>query len=61
MRLMPPDEEQSLYDATIVLTFPAESIEDANTILDILLDSLEYDGYELGPATLEESVKLETT
>lgn len=59
--MMPPDEEQALYDARIVLTFPAEDENHAIDLLDNLLDYLEDEGYELGPATIEKSTNLETT
>lgn len=55
---MEPNEEQSLFDAKIVLTFPAYDEEDAVDQLDELLSKLEDQGFSLGPATVEESVSL---
>ena len=55
------EEQQSLFDAKIVLTFAAENIDEANQVVDGLLDWLEESGYELGPATIEESIPLEYT
>lgn len=55
---MNPEEDQALFDARIVLTFPAYDEEDAVEQLDALLSNLEEQGFELGPATVEESVSL---
>jgi len=52
------NEDQSLFDAKIVLTFPAYDEDDAVEQLDDLLAKLEEQGFELGPATVEESVSL---
>ena len=52
------NEDQSLFDAKIVLTFPAYDEDDAVEQLDDLLAKLEEQGFELGPTTIKESVSL---
>ncbi len=49
----------NLYDASIVVTFPADDIEHADQFLDELIEVLEDQGVEInGTATVEESVQI---
>jgi hypothetical protein len=50
----------NFYDASLVLTFVAEDIDEADQKLDNMLELLEENGYETnGVATLETSIALE--
>lgn len=52
------EEELKLYDASLVLTFAAEDIDEADTMIDNVAEELVNKGFNPSSIVIEESVQL---